>query len=82
MKFAFWLRKLKLGLYDNPGGVGGGREAQEAGDICTYDWSMLKYSRNQYNIVIILQLTINKGGGTIYPQTHTVVACQPSHFSH
>ena len=40
-------------------GVGDGKEAQEEGDMYTYNWAMLVHGRNQHNIVIILQLKIN-----------------------
>ena len=61
-EFAVWLRELKLGLCDNLegwDGVGGGREFQEGGDICTpmADF-MLLYGRNQHNNV--KQLSSNK----------------------
>ena len=63
-KFVLWLREHKLGLRDNLegwDGVGGGREfLQERGYMCIYGWSMLMYGWNQHNIVITLQLKINK----------------------
>ena len=47
-----------------PRGVGwGGRwegSSRGRGHMYTYDWSMLMYGRNHHNIVIILQLEINK----------------------
>ena len=39
---------------------------------------MLKYSRNQHNIVIILQLTINKGGEKYHLPTDTHSSCLPT----
>ena len=47
-------QELQLGLCDNLEGwegVGGGREVQKGGDICTYGWLMLVYGRNQHDIV-------------------------------
>ena len=41
-------------------GAGGGKEVQEGGDMYTHAWSMLMYSRNQDNILIILPLKIKK----------------------
>ena len=38
----------------------GGREAREGRDMYTSGLPMLIYGRNQHNIVIILQLKINK----------------------
>ena len=76
-----WLRELKPGLCDNLegwDGVGGGRKAQEGGDIYiyiyiyththTYDCSMLMYGRNQHNIIIILQLKIKKKKNVVNTQ--------------
>ena len=57
----FLTQKTQIGALWQPrwGGrwKGGSRRR---GHMCTYDWSMLKYSRNQHNIVIILQLKIKK----------------------
>ena len=39
-EFSVHLRELRQGLWDNLegwGGEGDGREAQEGGDVCTYD---------------------------------------------
>ena len=41
-------------------GAGGGKEVQEGGDMYTHAWSMLMYSGNQHNILIILPLKIKK----------------------
>ena len=59
-ELAVWLREHKRGLCDNQDGwdaVGRRKEAPEGGDICR---PMLMYGRNQHNIMIILQLKINK----------------------
>ena len=32
-------------------GVGSGREAEEEGNMYTYDWFMLRYGRGQHSIV-------------------------------
>ena len=39
--------------------VGGENEVQEGGNMYTYGWFMLMYGRNQYNVVIILQIKIS-----------------------
>ena len=41
-------------------GMGWEGSSRGRGHKYTYDWCMLMYGRNQYNIVIILQLKINK----------------------
>ena len=61
MEICCMAQGTQTGLYDNQegwDGVGEGSEAQEAGNICI----PLAYPcwRNQHNIVIILQLKINK----------------------
>ena len=44
------------------GREGGGKEAQEGGDVYTYGWSMLMFDRNQHRYckAIILQLKKKK----------------------
>ena len=51
-----------VGWYGRWDGEGGGWEAQEEGDThrYTYGWRVLMCGRNQHNMVIILQLKINK----------------------
>ena len=66
--FSFGGKKFVLRSVCGWDRVGGGMAAQEWGDICIPmadprwgfpGWSMLMYERNQYNILIIIQLEIH-----------------------
>ena len=58
-RFDAWDRVLRAGALDDPegwDGEGGGRQGQDGEHMYTRGWFMSMYGKNNYNIVISLQL--------------------------